>query len=48
MKQIQIEARKQDLIFDQEWNKMLIMISQDININEFYEKFLKKQGGPGD
>lgn len=30
-------------MFDQEWNKMLTMISNDINITEFYDKFLKNK-----
>lgn len=30
-------------MFDQEWNKMLTMISNDINISEFYDRFLKNK-----
>ena len=40
---IKSEAKKLDSFFDQEWNKMLQLIANDINIDEFYEKFKEKE-----
>ena len=40
---IKSEAKKLDSFFDQEWNKMLQLIANDINIDDFYQKYQEKE-----
>ena len=40
---IKSEAKKLDGFFDQEWNKMLQLIANDINIDDFYQKYKEKE-----